>query len=94
MATNSSASRNDNLRDDIDTLREDVGKLAATLKGLAKDQKDTAYASVRTGADAAKKKVQETSDAAAHQIEQRPLFSVLIAFSVGTLLGALLGRRS
>ncbi len=94
MATNSSASRNENLREDIDTLREDVGKLATTLKSLAKDQKDGAYESVRTGATAAKKKVQETSDVAAHTIEQRPLLSVLIAFGVGTLMGALLGRRS
>lgn len=94
MATNSSSNASDALREDLKSLREDVGHLAATLKEMTDDGKSETLKSVRNGAKVARQKVHETSEAASQVVVKRPLVSVLVVFALGMLLGTAFGRRA
>lgn len=93
MAENTSAKETDALRDDLDKLRDDVSHLTETLKNMASTRGNEAYDRLRQTADQTRTRVRDTANAAAHQVEERPLTSVLIAFGVGLLLGIIFDRR-
>lgn len=93
MAENISAKETDALRADLETLRDDVSHLTETLKHMASARGNEAYERLRQTADQTRTRVRETASAAAHQVEERPLTSVLIAFGIGLLLGIVFDRR-
>lgn len=94
MADTTSTKETDALRHDLNALRDDVSHLTETLKGMASSRGSEAYDRLRQTADQTRTRVRDTASAAVHQVEERPLTSVLIAFGVGMLLGILFDRRS
>jgi len=82
------------LRKELDQLRSDITALTRTLKGIAADQSGAAYEKVRRSAQGAKEEAAQAVGAVSHEIGERPLTSVLSAFSVGLLMGMLFSRRS
>jgi len=97
----------DTLREDIDRLRKDIGSLTETLGGAAADELRSVGRRGRAAAQRAGKQAADAADEAAEEIgkrardglaaleggiEERPLTSVLLAFSLGVLLGKLVGR--
>lgn len=93
MAENTSAKETDALRADLNTLRDDVSHLTDTLKHMASARGNEAYERLRQTADQTRTRVRDGANAAAQQVEERPLTSVLIAFGVGLLLGIVFDRR-
>ncbi len=84
---------------DIDSLKADLNALRSDLAALTESLKERGYHEARARFDKAKAQASEAREQAAqmagnvgHQIEERPLTSVLTAFGVGFVLGKLLGR--
>lgn len=81
------------LKKDIDQLRDDIGTLTNSFKELgAQKGRDAMDRAKRTGTS-----MREEAEAwrakADHEIEERPLTSVLMSFGLGFLIGRLLDRR-
>jgi ElaB/YqjD/DUF883 family membrane-anchored ribosome-binding protein len=83
----------DALRAELGQLRKDLSAMAGTLKGIAGDVGADAYQRVRTTAEQARQRAERAAEDVSSTIEERPLMSVVIAFVVGLLLGAVFGRR-
>ncbi len=84
----------DALKEDLAKLRADLGALTDHLREVAGAEGARAYERIRQGAERTQARAKEATTAASHQIEERPLTSVLVAFAVGLLSGLLLSRRS
>lgn len=83
----------DALRAEMAQLRKDLASMAGTVKGMASEVGADAYQRVRATADEARHRAERAAEDVSQTIEERPLMSVLVAFVVGLLLGALFGRR-
>lgn len=81
------------LRADLDALRTDLDKLTETLREVAEGQAEEGLRHLRERADRVRSQARDYGEQVEHQIEARPFTSVLAAFGVGMLLGALLGRN-
>lgn len=76
-----SAAGNDELRDQLDTLKSDLADLAETVRGQAK-----------RGLSDAQERAGETMQDIEAQIRKNPIQSTAIAAGIGFLLGAILSR--
>jgi ElaB/YqjD/DUF883 family membrane-anchored ribosome-binding protein len=83
----------DNLRSEVNQLRSDLRSLSDSVKNLASERGERAYESVREGAAAARKRAESAEKALEHQVEERPLTSILISFVGGLLAGLLIQSR-
>lgn len=81
------------LKLEMEKLRADVAATTRTLRDLGGSLGEQAADRVRETAGRARAKVSKTADDVGHQIEERPLASIVVAFLVGLLLGALFSRR-
>jgi len=84
------------LRADIATLRDDVARLVKTLaseaKGLASEAKGDASEEVRRLYAKLSEQSGRSARAIAHEVEERPLMALLLAFGIGFIGGTLLRR--
>ena len=81
------------LREEMEQLRADMAAIAKTLKTLGTDEGNAIYDRLRKSAGKAKGEAEEAATAVGRHIEERPLTSVIMAFIVGAILGALISRR-
>lgn len=81
------------LKVEIDKLRADVAATTRTLKDLGGSLGAQAAATLRGSAERARSEVHKAADDVSHQIEERPLISIIGAFLIGLVLGTLLSRR-
>jgi ElaB/YqjD/DUF883 family membrane-anchored ribosome-binding protein len=81
------------LKVEVDKLRADLAATTRTLREVGGSLGEQAAERVRVTADRARQRVSKTADDVSHQIEERPLVSIIGAFLVGLLLGALFSRR-
>lgn len=82
------------LKAEIAQLREDLSKLADTIRAIASDEAEAGYERVRNAAREARTRATEASDAVGKEIADRPFTSVATAFGAGIVLGMLFARRS
>jgi len=84
------------LRQDVAALRKALREEAAKRKASPRAKLEDAAAEnverLRTAAEEAGSKAQESLDRLEKQIEANPVPSVLAAFGIGFVLGRLLGR--
>ena len=93
------------LKSDISQLREDVGNLTGTFKGVASEKITGARGKLKNGVhegrealreklNQARERGGEAVDSVEEQIGQHPLGSLAAAFSVGFLAAKILDRNS
>jgi ElaB/YqjD/DUF883 family membrane-anchored ribosome-binding protein len=81
------------LREEINQLRADMAAIAGTLRDMGAEGGSKVYERVRESAERAKGEAEHAAADVGRQIKEKPLTAVLIAFIVGAILGALIGRR-
>lgn len=81
------------LRAEMRQLRADMTAIATTLKALGTEGGTAAYEQVRQSAEHVLSEAEGAASAVARKVEERPLTTVLGAFVVGLILGALFSRR-
>lgn len=83
----------DNLRSEVQQLRDDVQSITQTLRSMASERGEQAYERLRTSMGSARERAERAEKAVEHQIEERPLASVLVVFIGGLITGLLLQSR-
>lgn len=83
----------ENLRGEVQQLRDDLRSLSETVRNLTAERGERAYASARESAEAARERATKAEKAVEHQIEERPLASVLLCFVGGLITGLLVQTR-
>ncbi|CAI8938194.1 DUF883 family protein [Methylocaldum szegediense] len=81
------------LRQDLATLKADVGNLMAAMKDLGVEHGRTAYERARDVGERARGHALAAQESVEHYIEARPLTSLLVAFGTGFAIGTLLASR-
>ena len=85
------------LREAVESLANDLGKLREHATGAARERIDATVDHLRERLDAlggeAARRGRNTVDTMERTVAERPLQSVLIAFGLGALAGHLLSRR-
>jgi len=81
------------LRADIEQLRTDLSSVTRTLKEMAADVGSQAFERAKAKTAQARDEAKRAGDAVTHQIEEKPLLSVIIAFLVGLALAGLIRRQ-
>lgn len=81
------------LRQDLATLKADMGNLMAAMKDLGVEHGRTAYARAREVGERARGHAQAAQESVEHYVEERPLTSLLVAFGTGFAIGTLLASR-
>src|SRR5512144_1182453 len=74
----------ESLRVEIAQLRSDLSAMGRTIKDRASDVGSTAYERVKESSGKAKDQAQRAAASVTHQIEERPLISVLVSFVIGS----------
>jgi ElaB/YqjD/DUF883 family membrane-anchored ribosome-binding protein len=103
MATRQLEAEFDGLKDELDKLRKQVSSFGeAASEGIQRGSRraraaagqalDTASEGLSDAAGEVERRGRQSLDAVEHQIEDRPLISVLVAFGLGVLVGKLLDR--
>lgn len=87
------AGASETLRAEIDQLRVDMAAIARTLKDLGTEEGNRVYARLRESAEHARGEAEHAADSVTRRIEEKPLSAVVLAFVIGAILGALIGRR-
>jgi ElaB/YqjD/DUF883 family membrane-anchored ribosome-binding protein len=97
MATDDINKEMNQIKADINALREDVASLVRALKDAGMEQGrqayDQAYESVRQAGESVGNRASDAYSAFGREVEQRPLTSVLSAFGIGFVVGMLLDHR-
>lgn len=86
------------LGDDVAALRDDIGKLTASVTELVRNQASSAVSTVAGAVDQARQKVNETAGGAQDRvksaageleasIERNPLAAVMVALVAGLIVG-------
>lgn len=91
MATNVNKDL-DELRDEVSKLRSDITDIADTLTKLAGDAVTDGQNRFRQSSARTREKAREVWGGLEHELEERPLTSVAVAFGLGFVLGKLLDR--
>ncbi len=90
------AAKNKSDLTDLDALKEEIDALRSDFKALARHAGNGAMEKLSEHGQRVYDRVHDGSErvvrAASHEIEERPLTSVLIAFAVGFVGGRLLAR--
>lgn len=81
------------LKQDLATLKADMGNLMAAMKDLGVEQGRLAYARAREVGERARGQAVAAQESVEQYVEARPLTSVLVAFGTGFAIGTLLGAR-
>ncbi|MBL8658120.1 MAG: hypothetical protein JNM75_00005 [Rhodospirillales bacterium] len=81
------------LKMEVEKLRNDLASTTRTLRDIGGTLGEQATDRVRETAERARRRVNQTAGDVSHQIEDRPLISIVGAFLVGLVLGALFSRR-
>lgn len=82
-----------NLRSEVAQLREDLKTISETVRDIASERTEQARTRLREGAGQARERAVRAEKAVEHQIEERPLASVLVVFIGGLITGLLLQSR-
>lgn len=97
MAQENIGKEMDNLKEDMAKLRADLSQLGKALLERGKNETDVAKDKVidelKSELLSARKRGKEKVDSVEHQIQEKPIVSLLIAFLAGLLLGKLFERR-
>lgn len=80
------------LRAEMQQLRQDLAQVTATMKKIVGDGADLASGRIKAAAAQGRAKAKEGAEAVEAQIEEYPFTSVAISFGVGLLLGRLLSN--
>jgi ElaB/YqjD/DUF883 family membrane-anchored ribosome-binding protein len=83
----------DELRADIAGIREDISSLIGSIRDLAAERVRMAGARINEVGRRARVRANLARDNIEHQIEERPIASVVTCFGLGFVLGRLLDRR-
>lgn len=83
----------DALKAELDKLRGDLVTATRTVKELGGTLSDQAAGRVRETAERTRAQVRKSAADVGHEIEERPLVSIIGAFLVGLLLGMVFARR-
>lgn len=81
------------LRQDLATLKADLGTVMNAVKDLSIEQGREVYGRLRETGERARVQAQVAQESMERYIETRPLTSVLVAFGTGFAIGTLLGNR-
>lgn len=81
------------LREQAETIREDVRELGGIARDVAREKLDGARRASSEFYEEGKEKVAEYEDQLIGYVRQKPVRSVLIAAGVGALLGMIVLRR-
>ncbi|HYE35338.1 hypothetical protein [Methylocaldum sp.] len=81
------------LKQDLATLKADMGNLMAAMKDLGVEQGRVAYTKAREVGERARGQAMAAQESVEQYVEARPLTSVLVAFGTGFAIGTLLGAR-
>ncbi len=82
------------LRQDIASIKGDLGTLMTTLKDLGVEQGKQVYAKAQEAGETVRGQAIQTQEQVGHYIEARPISSVLVAFGTGFAIGTMVGSRS
>ena len=83
----------DALRLEMQQLRTDFSAMGRTLKDIAGNVSNDAYARFRDNADRARLRAEDAAERVTHNIEERPFASVLVALAMGVVLGLVFSRQ-
>lgn len=83
----------DELRSEVQQLRDDLRSVTDSVKSLAAERGEQAYENVRETLGSAQNRALKAEKALEHQIEERPMSSVLLCFVGGLITGLLLQSR-
>jgi ElaB/YqjD/DUF883 family membrane-anchored ribosome-binding protein len=81
------------LKQDLATLRADLGTLMTAVKDLGAEQGRLAADRLRETGQQARVQARAAQDSVEQYVEAKPLTSILIAFGTGFAVGSLLGSR-
>ncbi|HYB08605.1 MAG TPA: hypothetical protein VEJ16_02915 [Alphaproteobacteria bacterium] len=81
------------LRGELAQLRADLANITTTMQGLLRHGTDEAVSKARQSTERVQDEVKKRVESLAHEIEERPVGAAVTAFSVGLILGLLLGGR-
>jgi ElaB/YqjD/DUF883 family membrane-anchored ribosome-binding protein len=81
------------LRLEMQQLRTDFSAMGKTLRDMAGNVGNDAYARMRDSAEKAKVRAGHAADTMTQSIEERPLTSVVVAFALGLVMGVVFGRQ-
>jgi ElaB/YqjD/DUF883 family membrane-anchored ribosome-binding protein len=81
------------LKQELATLRADLGSLMTAVKDLGVEQGRMAYGRLRETGEQARAQARAAQENIEQYVEAKPLTSVLIAFGTGFVIGSLLGNR-
>jgi ElaB/YqjD/DUF883 family membrane-anchored ribosome-binding protein len=87
------ASTTEQLRQQTETVREDLGQLGRLAKQAAKEKLGEARETAAGYYDHGRKKADELETQLVDYVRTKPLKSILIAAGVGALFGILISRR-
>jgi ElaB/YqjD/DUF883 family membrane-anchored ribosome-binding protein len=82
------------LRQDIASIKGDLGNLMSALKDMGVEQGRNIYTRAQEAGDVVRGQAVQAQEQMGHYIEARPITSVLIAFGTGFALGTLVGTRT
>jgi ElaB/YqjD/DUF883 family membrane-anchored ribosome-binding protein len=82
------------LRQDIASIKGDLGNLMSALKDMGVEQGRNIYTRAQEAGDVMRGQAVQAQEQMGHYIETRPITSVLIAFGTGFALGTLVGART
>lgn len=92
MATRDTESDAEQLRADLEQIKQDIAALTNTLKGLAADRGHQGMDALKSAAAGTEQQAKAAVQSVENQISERPFVSVLMAFGFGLLVGKLLDR--
>lgn len=81
------------LRQDLATLKADMGNLMAAMKDLGVEHGRTAYTRAREVGERARGHAMAAQESVENYVEARHLTSLLVAFGTGFAIGTLLASR-
>ena len=87
MAEQSQNKEMEELKAELDALKEEIQLLAGSLKEAGIDQAKATYWRARVKGD-------EAASALSEKVEERPLTSIFSAFGIGMVVGLMLNRRN
>jgi ElaB/YqjD/DUF883 family membrane-anchored ribosome-binding protein len=94
MATNESKTKAaaEDVADEVTRLREDLAALKSDLVRLVKNMRGEASEEAQQLYTKLAKESERSAQAVMHEIEERPLTALLIAFAIGFIGGRFLSR--
>lgn len=80
------------LKSEYASLKSDIAAMSETISNLANDGMAAGRKRLNSAAKESRESARETVSAFEHEIEQRPITSLVIALGAGFVLGKLLSR--